>query len=137
SILPATMMAQDAASTSPAGAGSPPPPPPPPPPQMPERPPLPDVSNITQEQRINALETMGYAMATQIGMGVGFNEEDVEHILNGVRKAALDQPQPESFEESMPVAQALYMAKREELQKREDAKAEEAARQQIEEQKPF
>lgn len=102
---------------------TPPPPPPsdlPPPPPAP--PPMPDVSQIDDATKTEALHIMGYSMAQQLGLGM-FSEGELEKILEGMRLLAKGEPEPARLQEMMPYAQAIYRDKREAQQQAEEAKA--------------
>ncbi len=79
---------------------------------------------VTEEQ---ALATMGYAMAKQFRLDIGFSETQVEHILEGMRKAARGEGEPDDFQVAIQEAQAIYMAKMEEARAVEQAEREAVA----------
>ncbi len=130
-MAPQVSLAQSPSTSPQATPPLRPPTPPPPPPS------LPDVESMTPEQRQDAMLTMGYAMAQQVGMNIGFTKSDLDAWVRGALMAANGEPQPSGFDESMKYAQALYMKKRSEHQAIEDALAAEAAKKNIEAAKPF
>ena len=74
---------------------------------------------VSEEQ---ALTTMGYAMAKQFRLDIGFSEDQVEHILDGMRRVARGEEEPDGFQAALQEAQAIYMAKMEEARAAEMAK---------------
>lgn len=65
-------------------------------------------SDVSEEQAFNA---MGYAMAKQLRLDIGFTEAQVEQIVAGVRALALGEDAPANFEAALPRAQQLYTEK--------------------------
>lgn len=72
-----------------------------------------------------ALEAMGYMMAQQLRLNIGFSEEELTTIMKGMHKAATDEPQPENLRQILPRAQQIYMERMSEWQ-RKDAERREA-----------
>ncbi len=126
-VFPASLSAQD-----PSPAAPPPGSVPPPPPDMPPRPPeLPDVASMTPEQKQDALRNMGYAMAQSLNLNLGFSDDELSQIFDGMKLAASGAEEPEGFRENMPYAMALYNAKRQEQRAKEEAEAAKLAEAQI------
>jgi len=71
---------------------------------------------------------MGYAMARQLRLDIGFDEEQMDDIVAGVRSLAAGEPEPEDFQASVQAAQQIYMglmqAKRAEEEAAKAAQAE-------------
>lgn len=98
---------------------------------------MPDVSQMDEATKKDALQTMGWSMASQLGLNLGFSEAELAIIFEGMKSAAKGDPAPANLEQMMPNAQAIYMEKRQNKQKADDAKAEEDAKVNIEAAKPF
>lgn len=127
-VFPASLSAQDPSPAAPTSGNVPPPPP-----DMPPRPPeLPDVNTMTPEQRQDALTNMGYAMAQSLNLNLGFTDDELSQIFDGMKLAANGAEEPDGFREKMPYAMALYNSKREEQRKKEEAEAAKLAEAQIE-----
>jgi FKBP-type peptidyl-prolyl cis-trans isomerase FkpA len=76
-----------------------------------------------------AFVSMGYAMASQLRLNIGFSEEELEKLFEGMRLAAKGGDEPEGFREAIVTAQQIYMermtAAQEEEQRRASALADE------------
>ncbi len=62
----------------------------------------------TEEQ---TFEAMGYALAAQIRLNVGFSDEELEAIFAGMRLFAHDAEPPAGFDEAIQAAQEIYFAR--------------------------
>lgn len=75
----------------------------------------------------HALYTMGYAMARQLRLDIGFSEEQLDRIFEGMRAVAMGADDPEDFQAALQVAQGIYMGKMEEARAREEEERTRAA----------
>lgn len=75
----------------------------------------------------NAFQAMGYAMAMQMRLNAGFTEQELDQVFSGMRQAASGSDEPDAFEESLGVAQGIYMQRMQAFQAREQTKAVELA----------
>ncbi|NBD38804.1 MAG: hypothetical protein GVY10_09565 [Verrucomicrobia bacterium] len=53
-------------------------------------------------------KAMGFAMAMQMRLNIGFSDEELEAVFDGMRAAATNSGQPEDFQDSVQKAQAIY-----------------------------
>lgn len=74
--------------------------------------------------RAEALNAMGYAMAQQLRLQIGFDDNELAHIFAGMRDAATEQPEPEDFQSKIQLAQTIYRAKMEAFQEVENQRQE-------------
>ena len=58
-------------------------------------------------QNGEAFEVYGWMIARQTGLHMGYTEEEVDHILKGMRRAALSTEEPENLQEILPKIQSL------------------------------
>lgn len=71
--------------------------------------------------------SMGYAMASQLRLNIGFSEEELESVFEGMRMAAMGEDEPENFQDAVARAQQIYMTRMQAFQKEEQARAAEIA----------
>lgn len=76
------------------------------------------LAEISEE---DALHAMGYAMARQLRLDIGFSEEQINRIFVGMRALAAGDPEPEGLMEALQVAQGIYMEKMQVAREREEA----------------
>lgn len=74
-----------------------------------------------------AMKSMGYAMASQLRLNIGFSDEELEKLFEGMRMAAKGEGEPENFTEAISQAQQIYMTRMQAFQLKEQQKAEELA----------
>ncbi len=74
-----------------------------------------------------AMRSMGFAMASQLRLNIGFSEEDLNAVFEGMRIAAEGGSQPEGYQESIQQAQQIYMQLMQDFQAKEQAKASQVA----------
>ena len=70
-----------------------------------------------------AMRSMGFAMASQLRLNIGFLDEDLDAVFEGMRIAAEGGSQPEGYQESIQQAQQIYMQLMQDFQAKEQAKA--------------
>ena len=68
-----------------------------------------------------AMRSMGFAMASQLRLNIGFPEEDLNAVFEGMRLAAEGGSQPEGYQESIQQAQQIYMQLMQDFQAKEQA----------------
>ncbi len=66
-----------------------------------------------------AFVSMGYAMASQLRLNVGFTDEELDQLFAGMRQAAQGEAEPENFREGIQRAQQIYMGRVQEFQQKE------------------
>jgi len=72
-----------------------------------------DASNTTSAQEAAAIndneafEIYGWMISRQTRLHMGFTEEDIDHILKGIRRGALSTEEPEKLQEMLPTIQKL------------------------------
>lgn len=76
------------------------------------------LAEISEEE---ALHAMGFAMARQLRLDIGFSEEQIDRIFNGMRALAAGEPEPDGLMEALQVAQGIYMEKMQVAREREEA----------------
>jgi len=74
-----------------------------------------------------AFTAMGFAMASQLRLNIGFSEEALQDIFDGMRIAATGGDEPENFQEAVARAQEIYMEKMQSFQAEEQKRAAEVA----------
>jgi FKBP-type peptidyl-prolyl cis-trans isomerase len=74
-----------------------------------------------------AFESMGYAMASQLRLNIGFSEEELDQIFAGMRLAATEGEEPENFKEAIQQAQQIYMTRMQAFQAVEQERAKKVA----------
>ena len=72
----------------------------------------------------SAFKSMGYAMASQLRLNIGFSDEEMAQIFEGMRNAANGEEEPEGFQEAVAQAQQIYMARMQVFQQEEQERAE-------------
>lgn len=75
-----------------------------------------------------ALEAMGYAMARQLGLQVGFSDEELDQVFVGMRRLAKGENEPEGFEEAVREAMNIYRVRTEAYRAIEEARKAEIAK---------
>jgi FKBP-type peptidyl-prolyl cis-trans isomerase len=75
----------------------------------------------------SAFRAMGYAMASQLRLNIGFSEAELETLFEGMRVAAQGGDQPEDFQEAITTAQQIYMERMNAFQAEEQRRAAELA----------
>lgn len=82
----------------------------------------------TQETDQGAVfEAMGYAMASQLRLNIGFSENELDSLFAGMARAANGEDQPEGFQESVAQAQQIYMQRMQTFQMKEQELAQAVA----------
>jgi len=71
----------------------------------------------------SAFKAMGFAMASQLRLNIGFDEEELESIFEGMRLAATGGDEPANFQDAVARAQQIYMGRMQEFQQEEQARA--------------
>lgn len=71
----------------------------------------------------SAFTAMGFAMASQMRLNIGFDEEELDNIFKGMRIAATGGDEPENFQEAVSRAQEIYMTKMQAFQEVEQERA--------------
>lgn len=74
-----------------------------------------------------AFRAMGYAMASQLRLNIGFSEEELSQVFEGMRLAANGESEPENFKEAVQSAQQIYMTRMQAFQAVEQERAKEVA----------
>jgi FKBP-type peptidyl-prolyl cis-trans isomerase len=74
-----------------------------------------------------AMRAMGYAMASQLRLNIGFSETELEQIFSGMRAAAADLPPPDDFQNAIGLAQQIYGQRMQAQQAIEQAQQQEQA----------
>jgi FKBP-type peptidyl-prolyl cis-trans isomerase len=74
-----------------------------------------------------AFNAMGYAMASQLRLNIGFADDELEQIFQGMRNAANGEAEPEDFQQAVARAQQIYMARMQVFQQEEQQRAQEIA----------
>jgi FKBP-type peptidyl-prolyl cis-trans isomerase len=72
-------------------------------------------------------ESMGYAMASQLRLNIGFSEEELDALFQGMRIAAAGGDEPEGFQEAIAEAQQIYMTRMQAFQQAETERAAQVA----------
>ncbi len=72
---------------------------------------------------VAAMRSMGFAMASQLQLNIGFSDEDLNAVFEGMRIAAEGGSQPEGYQESIQQAQQIYMQLMQDFQAKEQEKA--------------
>ena len=70
-----------------------------------------------------AFKSMGYAMASQLRLNIGFSEEELASVFEGMRMAAMGEEEPANFQEAIAQAQQIYMGRMQAFQQEEEARA--------------
>jgi FKBP-type peptidyl-prolyl cis-trans isomerase len=70
-----------------------------------------------------AFNAMGYAMASQLRLNIGFADEELEQIFQGMRNAANGEAEPDDFQDAVARAQQIYMARMQIFQQEEQERA--------------
>lgn len=70
-----------------------------------------------------AYQAMGFAMASQLRLNIGFSDAELDQIFEGMRKAATGAEEPEDFQQAVQQAQTIYMGKMQAAQAEEQQKA--------------
>jgi FKBP-type peptidyl-prolyl cis-trans isomerase len=58
------------------------------------------------------LGVVAHVIVKQFGLDIGFTDDELDTLLEGIRKSAQGAPNPENFEAIIPAAQSYFMAKR-------------------------
>lgn len=72
-------------------------------------------------------EAMGYAMASQLRLNIGFSENELDSLFAGMARAANGEDQPDGFQESVAQAQQIYMQRMQAFQIKEQELAQSVA----------
>ncbi|MFW6353984.1 MAG: FKBP-type peptidyl-prolyl cis-trans isomerase [Verrucomicrobiota bacterium] len=67
------------------------------------------------------LRAMGYFMSERLGLEIGLTEDELDHVLEGMRRQALGEARPDEFDTLVREAQQLYLTKRREQRSSEAA----------------
>ncbi len=70
-----------------------------------------------------AYQAMGFAMASQLRLNIGFSDAELDQILEGMRMAAKGGEEPQDFQQAVQQAQTIYMGKMQAAQAEEQQKA--------------
>ncbi|MFO7724038.1 MAG: FKBP-type peptidyl-prolyl cis-trans isomerase [Oceanipulchritudo sp.] len=70
-----------------------------------------------------AFKSMGYAMASQLRLNIGFSEEELASVFEGMRMAAMGEDEPANFQEAIAEAQQIYMGRMQAFQEEEETRA--------------
>jgi FKBP-type peptidyl-prolyl cis-trans isomerase FklB len=70
-----------------------------------------------------AYQAMGFAMASQLRLNIGFSDAELDQIFEGMRTAASGGEEPENFQAAVQQAQTIYMGKVQAAQAEEQQKA--------------
>jgi len=81
-------------------------------------------SNVSDADALNA---MGRLMAQQLRLNIGFSDEELDSIFEGMRAVANGEDNPEAFEQQVQRAQQIYMSKMREFQEKEMERAQKLA----------
>ncbi len=71
----------------------------------------------------DAFKAMGFAMASQLRLNIGFSDEELDAVFEGMRIAAMGGDQPADFHASIQLAQTIYMERMQEFQAAEQERA--------------
>lgn len=71
----------------------------------------------------SVFEAMGFAMASQLRLNIGFSEAELDSLFAGMSMAANGEPQPEGFQEAVAQAQQIYMQRMQVFQQQEQQRA--------------
>lgn len=74
-----------------------------------------------------AMRSMGFAMASQLRLNIGFSDEELNAVFDGMRVAAEGGPQPDGYQEAIQLAQQIYMTRMQEYQALEQERAKSVA----------
>lgn len=80
---------------------------------------------------------MGFAMAMQMRLNIGFSDEELDAIFDGMRAAATGSGQPEDFQASVQKAQAIYQKRMQTFQEAEQERRQAVAASNKEEAEAF
>lgn len=75
----------------------------------------------------SVFEAMGFAMASQLRLNIGFSEAELDSLFAGMSMAANGEPQPEGFQEAVAQAQQIYMQRMQVFQQQEQQRAQAVA----------
>ena len=94
---------------------------------------LPVASSLAQDEAATepdqsaVFEAMGYAMASQLRLNIGFSENELDSLFAGMASAANGEDQPDGFQESVAQAQQIYMQRMQVFQQKEQELAQAVA----------
>ena len=71
-----------------------------------------------------AMRSMGFAMASQLRLDIGFSDEELAAVFEGMRLAAAGVPQPDGYQDAIVQAQQIYMQRMQAFQAKEQERAE-------------
>lgn len=74
-----------------------------------------------------AFRVMGYAMASQLRLNIGFSDEELTAVFEGMRMAASGGDEPENFQSAVQRAQQIYMARMQVFQAAEQERIQKVA----------
>lgn len=81
----------------------------------------------TEEQikaeELELFRIMGYAMAQQLQLHIGYDEDELDAIFEGMRAEATGEEPPENFRESLMKVTSLYTARQEQHRVKQEAEA--------------
>jgi FKBP-type peptidyl-prolyl cis-trans isomerase len=83
--------------------------------------------NVPATDQGAVFKAMGYAMANQLRLSIGFSDEELDQLFAGMRLAASGAEEPEGFEAAIREAQSIYMARMQTFRAKEEAQAKAAA----------
>ena len=78
-----------------------------------------DTTEEPPQDNTAALQAMGFLMASQIRLNIGFSDDELADIFEGMRLAAANGDRPENFESSIQQAQKIYMERAQAFQDKE------------------
>jgi FKBP-type peptidyl-prolyl cis-trans isomerase FkpA len=77
----------------------------------------------TPQDNSAAFQAMGFAMASQLRLNIGFSEEELDAIFAGMTIAATGGTEPEGFKDNIQQAQQIYMTRMQDFQAAEQERA--------------
>lgn len=80
------------------------------------------------KQDKEAFEVYGWMIARQTGLHMGYTEEEINHILKGIRQAALNNEEPENLQQMLPKIKDLVGNRAKSFQDKQTKVDDEAAK---------
>jgi len=87
-----------------------------------------EAAESAEATQADAFRAMGFAMASQLRLNIGFSDEELELVFAGMRSAARDEGEPEGFMDAIRVAQQIYTERITAFQQAEQERAEQKAK---------
>jgi FKBP-type peptidyl-prolyl cis-trans isomerase len=85
--------------------------------------PVAEVATPVSTENDAAYQAMGFAMASQLRLNIGFTDAELDQIFAGMKIAAKGGEEPENFQQAVQQAQTIYMGKMQAAQAEEQKKA--------------